>query len=67
MGTICINNYYFEKPLTSDNSGFSKWGIGIRAGKKYFVKEFLSPTYPIDDSVYTKNENRTKSGSVRNM
>lgn len=60
MGTICINNYCFEKPLTSDNSGFSKWGIGSRSGKLYFVKEFLSPTYPADDSVYTDKKKQDK-------
>lgn len=60
MEAICINNYYFEKPLTSDNSGFSKWGIGTRTGKSYFVKEFLSPTYPVDDSVYTEKKKQDK-------
>lgn len=60
MTTISINNYFFEKPLTSDNSGFSKWGIGIRAGKPYFVKEFLSPTYPINDTVYTAKKKQDK-------
>lgn len=60
MEAFCINNYSFEKPLTSDNSGFSKWGIGARAGKLYFVKEFLSPTYPADDSVYTEKRKQDK-------
>ena len=41
MEVTRINNYSFEKPLTSDNSGFSKWGIGYRGGKAFFVKEFL--------------------------
>lgn len=55
-----INNYRFDKPLTSENSGFSKWGIGKRGGRSYFVKEFLSPTYPVDDSVYTPEAKRDK-------
>lgn len=57
---IRINNYSFEKPLTSDNSGFSKWGFGTRGGKTYFVKEFLSPTYPADDKVYTEEKKKSK-------
>ncbi len=55
-----INNYKFDKPLTSENSGFSKWGIGRRGGRLYFVKEFLSPTYPVDDTVYTPETKRDK-------
>lgn len=60
MEMISINNYRFEKPLISDNSGFSKWGIGTRGGKKYFVKEFLSPTYPVSDSVYSEKKKNEK-------
>jgi len=56
METIRINNYSFEKPLTSDNSGFSKWGIGTRGGQKYFVKEFLSPVYPTEDAPFTQKK-----------
>lgn len=54
MEQIRINNYIFDKPLTSNNSGFSKWGIGQRGGRTFFVKEFLSPTFPAETSVYTE-------------
>ena len=60
MSSIIINNYYFDKPLTSDNSGFSKWGIGRRNGKYYFVKEFLSPVYPVDDSMFSEQKRKEK-------
>ncbi len=53
---ININNYIFDKPLTSDNSGFAKWGLGKRGMRTYFVKEFLSPTYPADSSIYTEKQ-----------
>lgn len=56
MEAIQINNYTFSKPLVSDNSGFSKWGIGTKGGKPYFVKEFLSPVFPSDDSVFTEQK-----------
>lgn len=41
-----INGYYVSKQLTSDNSGFSKWGFCEKEGKEYFIKEFLNPVYP---------------------
>lgn len=62
METTRINNYSFSKPLTSNNSGFSKWGIGLRGGQKYFVKEFLSPVYPAEDSIFTEEK---KQGRIR--
>lgn len=51
-----INNYVLDKPLTSDNSGFSKWGIGKKGGYPYFIKEFLSPVYPADDTIYSEDK-----------
>lgn len=60
MEVTRINNYSFAKPLASDNSGFSKWGIGSRGGKTYFVKEFLSPVYPAEDSVYTEKKKQER-------
>lgn len=55
-----INNYIFEHPLTNDNSGFSKWGIGHRGVKEYFVKEFLSPTYPADTKTFDEEQMKRK-------
>lgn len=43
-----INGYLLEEPLKTDNSGFSKWGFGKQDGKEYFIKEFLSPAYPVN-------------------
>ncbi len=44
-----IGDYLIQEPLTSDNSGFSKWGFCYKEDKKYFIKQFLSPVYPSDD------------------
>lgn len=60
MEAIRINNYSFAKPLASDNSGFSKWGIGMRGGQNYFVKEFLSPVYPAEDAVFTEKKKQER-------
>lgn len=44
-----IEGYKINSPLTSNKSGFSKWGIGEKNGNKYFIKEFITPVYPADD------------------
>ncbi|WP_031547626.1 protein kinase domain-containing protein [Oribacterium sp. FC2011] len=60
MDCININNYYLDGPLTCDNSGFSKWGIGLRANKKYFIKEFLAPVYPSEDAMFTEEKKQER-------
>ena len=47
---MVIGSYTLDKPLTNSNAGFSRWGIGEKDGKKYFIKEFLSPVYPENNS-----------------
>ena len=41
-----IGNYQLITELTNKNSGFGKWGFAVYEGKKYFIKQFLSPVYP---------------------
>lgn len=43
-----IGNYLLTRPMTSNKSGFSKWGFCTKGGKEYFIKEFLNPVYPLD-------------------
>lgn len=45
-----INGYKLEKPLTTNNSGFAKWGFATKNEQRFFIKEFLSPVYPKDNS-----------------
>ena len=56
------NGYLVAGGLKSDNAGFSKWGIGTKDGKEYFVKEFLSPVYPQNAEMFsaTQLEKRKK-------
>lgn len=54
MEDFKINNYSFSKPLKSLNSGFSKWGIGKRDDRRFFVKEFLSPVYPVENALFSE-------------
>ncbi len=45
-----ICGFTLKQPLTTKNSGFSKWGFCTKNGQKYFIKQFLTPVYP-DDNV----------------
>lgn len=46
-----LGDYRLTTQLTSQNSGFSVWGYGIKQGKEYFIKQFLSPKYPENDNI----------------
>lgn len=46
-----LGTYELTGHLTSENSGFSLWGFGRKGGKDYFIKQFLSPKYPVNDTM----------------
>ena len=54
-----IGEYLLLQPLTSNKGGFSKWGFCSKSGKEYFIKEFLTPVYPLD-SIKLEYEIRQK-------
>lgn len=43
-----INGYRMVQNFSAANAGFCKWGFAEKDGQAYFVKEFLSPKYPLD-------------------
>lgn len=43
-----INGYYLPYGLTTENAGMCQWGFAWKDGHEYFMKEFLSPKYPLD-------------------
>ena len=47
-----INGYVIDGDLKTDNSGFSKWAFAKKNGCDYFIKEFLAPVYPVDESIF---------------
>ena len=56
-----INRYTIIQDFTTAGGGLSKWTFAKKGGKEYFMKEFLSPTYPVDGSpgsAKTKKEKR---------
>lgn len=55
-----INGYELIKPLTCNKSGFSKWGFAVKNGKQYFIKEFLSPVYPVRRELLAEEQIQSK-------
>ena len=49
MEQLC--GYTLTGDMTNKNAGFSMWCFGIKGGKEYFIKQFLSPKYPYNDTV----------------
>ena len=45
-----INGYTILEDFKVVGAGLSKWTFAEREGRTYFIKEFLSPTYPDDDA-----------------
>ena len=51
---MVINGYTLKAELKNANSGFSKWGFATKGGREYFIKELISPVYPVDTSVMSE-------------
>src|SRR3954469_10832069 len=45
-----LNGYTILEDFKVVGAGLSKWTFAERGGRQYFIKEFLSPTYPEDDA-----------------
>lgn len=46
-----LGSYELTGHLTSQNGGYSVWGFGKKNGHDFFIKQFLSPKYPDNDTV----------------
>lgn len=46
-----LGSYELTGHLTSQNSGYSIWGFGKKNDRDFFIKQFLSPKYPANDTV----------------
>lgn len=51
-----INGYELTSELKNDNSGYAKWGFAKKNKTEYFIKEFLTPIYPLDGTVLSKEQ-----------
>jgi serine/threonine protein kinase len=45
-----LNGYTLLADFSSVGAGLSRWTFASKGGREYFVKEFLSPTYPDADA-----------------
>ena len=45
-----INGYELLNDFTSENAGFCRWTFARKNGKEYFLKEFVDPIYPQENS-----------------
>src|SRR3954470_3022024 len=64
-----INGYLLLEDFKVVGAGLSKWTYAERGGRQYFIKEFLSPTYPDDDapgSAKTKAKKRARCATFEN-
>jgi hypothetical protein len=41
-----VNGYTILEDFRVVGAGLSKWTFAAKDGREYFIKEFLSPTYP---------------------
>lgn len=41
-----VNGYLLKSPLSSNNAGNCMWGFAEKYGKKFFIKQFLTPKFP---------------------
>ncbi len=46
-----MNGYRLLAPFHNENAGMSRWTTAEKNNRTYFLKEFLSPVYPMDDSL----------------
>ena len=45
-----INGYRLLAPFTTAGAGSARWTFAEKNGEEYFLKEFLSPVYPVDST-----------------
>lgn len=48
------SSFTLIKPFDTKGAGMSRWAIGEKGGKKYFIKEFIDPKYPPDGTYSSK-------------
>ncbi|MCI7725816.1 MAG: protein kinase [Clostridiales bacterium] len=59
-----INGYQLKSAFMTENAGNCKWAFAQKNGYDYFVKEFLSPKYPLDESLFGPELTRQKRESA---
>ena len=58
-----VNGYTILEDFKVVGAGLSKWTFAERGGRQYFIKEFLSPTYP-DEYAPGSEKTKAKKGAL---
>lgn len=53
-----LNEYELLSPFQNKNAGFSRWTFAVKHHREFFLKEFMNPIYPDDDSLSEKLRER---------
>ena len=54
---MIVNGYEIIGKLKNDNSGYAKWGFAKKGlYEEVFIKQFLSPVYPSEESGLTPKQ-----------
>lgn len=67
MSEEWINGYQLLEPLKNDRSGFGRWSYARKDGAEVFIKEFLSPVYPIDPSIFSPGQLQKKKAACEDF
>lgn len=46
-----INGYELLEPFQNQDAGFSRWTFARKNGKEYFLKQFMEPVYPQENTL----------------
>lgn len=49
--SVQMNGYVLDAPFSNKDAGFSRWTTAVKNGKRYFIKEFLNPVYPVIQNI----------------
>ena len=50
-----IHGYRMLTDFTTSNAGMCQWGFAEKGGHEFFIKQLLSPKYPLDESVLDRS------------
>lgn len=62
-----INGYILTSNFTTVGGGMCKWAFAEKDGKYYFIKEFLTPKYPVDGFPGSERSKRRKKQDCDNF
>lgn len=55
-----LGRYKITTPLSNKNAGSCRWGYATCDGQEYFIKEFIDPKYPEDDTILSPQKREKK-------